>query len=105
MLAALRDLASGDRGVRAGRWTVRRSRELGSLTVGIVGLGRIGREVASRLTGFGSTLLGYDPWVPQPELDRLGIERVELDELARRSDVITLHHRATRRWSMRLGWG
>jgi D-3-phosphoglycerate dehydrogenase len=91
ILAGLRDVAAGDRGVRVGRWAVRRTRQLGQLTVGIVGLGRIGREVASRLGGFGSTLLGYDPWVPQPELDRLGIERVDLDELARRSDVITLH--------------
>ena len=81
ILAALRDVAAGDRGVRAGRWAVRRTRQLGQLTVGIVGLGRIGREVASRLGGFGSTLLGYDPWVPQAELDRLGIERVDLDEL------------------------
>ena len=91
MLAALRDVAAGDRGVRAGRWAVRRSRQLGQLTVGIVGLGRIGREVASRLGGFGSALLGFDPWVPQQELDLLGIERVDLDELTRRSDVITLH--------------
>ena len=58
MLAALRDVAAGDRGVRAGRWTVRRSRQLGQLTVGIVGLGRIGREVAARLSGFGSTSAG-----------------------------------------------
>jgi D-3-phosphoglycerate dehydrogenase / 2-oxoglutarate reductase len=91
MLAALRDVTAGDRGVRAGQWAVRRTRQLGALTVGIVGLGRIGREVASRLSGFGSTLLGYDPWVSQEELDRLGIVRVDLDELARRSDVITLH--------------
>ena len=91
ILAALRDVAAGDRGVRAGRWSVRRTRQLGQLTVGIVGLGRIGRGVASRLGGFGSTLLGYDPWVSQEDLDRLSIERVDLDELGRRSDVITLH--------------
>ena len=40
ILAALRDVAAGDRGVRAGRWAVRRTRQLGQLTVGIVGLGR-----------------------------------------------------------------
>jgi D-3-phosphoglycerate dehydrogenase len=92
MLAALRDVAPGDRAVRAGRWAGgRRSRQLGQLTVGIAGLGRIGREVATRLGGFGSTLLGYDPWVPQQELDPLGVESVSLDELARRSDVLTLH--------------
>lgn len=91
ILAALRDVVAGDRGVRAQRWTVRRTRQLGGLTVGIVGLGRIGRGVAVRLSGFGCTLLGYDPWVPQVELDRLGIDSVGLAELARRSEVITLH--------------
>src|SRR4051794_36559449 len=70
MLAALRNVAAGDRAVRTGDWSVRRTRQLGRLTVGIVGLGRIGREVASRLSGFGSTLLGHDPWVDQAALDR-----------------------------------
>ncbi len=91
MLAALRDVSAGDRRVRAGQWTVRRSRELGHLSVGIVGLGRIGRGVAARLRGFGSTLLGYDPWVAPKQLGDLGITPVSLSELARRSDVITLH--------------
>jgi D-3-phosphoglycerate dehydrogenase len=91
MLAALRDVAAGDRAVRAGQWTVRRSRQLGGLTVGIVGLGRIGREVAARLSGFGSTVLGYDPWAAADALGRLNVEPVELAELARRSDLITLH--------------
>jgi D-3-phosphoglycerate dehydrogenase / 2-oxoglutarate reductase len=91
VLAALRDVPAGDRGVRAGRWAVRRTRQLGGLTVGIVGMGRIGREVASRLSGFGSTLLGYDPWAPDEALARLGVRRTELDDLVRQSDVITLH--------------
>ena len=92
MLAALRDVSAGDRAVRAGRWSGGgRSRQLGRLTVGIAGLGRIGRQVAARLGGFGSTLLGYDPWVPQQELDALGVERVSLAELARSCDVLTLH--------------
>ena len=90
-LAALRGVVAGDRGVRAGRWAVSRTREIGTLTVGIVGLGRIGRAVAARLSGFGSTLVGFDPWVPSAELERLGIEGVNLDTLARRSDVISLH--------------
>ena len=91
VLAALRDVAAGDRGVRAGRWAVQRTRELGALTVGIVGLGRIGRAVAARFSGFGSTLLGFDPWVRPADLQPLGIESVDLDTLARRSDVISLH--------------
>ena len=91
VLASLRDVVPGDRGVRAGRWDVRRTRELGGLTVGIVGLGRIGRGVAERLAGFGCPLLGHDPWVQPAELERLGIEGVTLDELAARSDVVSLH--------------
>ena len=91
ILAALRDVAAGDRAVRSGDWSVRRTRELGGLTVGIVGLGRIGREVAARLRGFGSTLLGHDPWVDPAALEPYGVQPVELDELVRRSDVVTLH--------------
>ena len=91
MLAALRDVTAGDRQVRAGQWTVRRTRELGSLTVGIVGLGRIGRQVAARLRGFGSILLGHDPWVSPEQQELLGIRLVDLDELARHSDLVTLH--------------
>lgn len=91
MLAALRDVVAGDRGVRAGHWGVRRTRQLGGSTVGIVGLGRIGREVATRLSGFGATLLGYDPWVAPGLLDPLGVTPVGLDVLARRSSIVTLH--------------
>lgn len=91
LLAALRDVVPGDRGVRSGRWTVQRTREVGSLTVGIVGLGRIGRGVAARLSGFGCRLLGSDPWVEESQLGGLGLSVVALDELARRSDVVSLH--------------
>lgn len=91
MMTALRDVVAGDRGVRAGRWAVRRTRQLGQLTVGIVGLGRIGRGVAARLSGFGSTVLGHDPWVSAADTEKLGITPVELTDLARRCDVITLH--------------
>jgi D-3-phosphoglycerate dehydrogenase len=91
MLTAIRDVPHGDRSVRAGDWSVGRSREVGGLTVGIVGLGRIGRGVAARLSGFGSRLLGHDPYVPQHELERLGVEGLPLAELMARSDVVTLH--------------
>lgn len=91
ILAALRDVVPGDRGVREGRWGVHRARELGGLTVGVVGLGRIGRAVASRLTGFGSTLLGHDPWVAGKEVTAAGLRPVTLDDLVRQSDVVTLH--------------
>jgi len=91
LLAALRHVVVGDRRVRAGSWTVQRTRQLGQLTVGIVGVGRIGRGVATRLSGFGCTLLGHDPWVPEAELRAAGIEPVGMVELTQRSDIVTLH--------------
>ncbi len=59
-------------------------------TVGIVGTGKIGRVVAGILAGFGCELVGYDPY-PSDEATALGVEYVDLDELYRRSDIITLH--------------
>jgi D-3-phosphoglycerate dehydrogenase / 2-oxoglutarate reductase len=91
MLAALRDIPTGDRNIRAGDWRVRRSRQLGQLTVGVVGLGRIGREVTTRLGGFGSTVLAHDPYVSAEQISMLPVATVSLAELARRSDVVTLH--------------
>jgi D-3-phosphoglycerate dehydrogenase len=91
MLGALRQVVRGNRRVRAGDWRVERSRELGQLTVGIVGVGRIGREVATRVSAFGSRVLGHDPWVSDPELTAAGIEPVSMQQLVERSDVITLH--------------
>lgn len=91
MLGVLRDLAVGDRRVRAGDWRVERTRQLGDLVVGIVGVGRIGRAVAARLGGFGSRTLGHDTGVSPAELGRLGVEPVSLRELARESDIVTLH--------------
>ncbi|MGI8458805.1 MAG: NAD(P)-dependent oxidoreductase [Propionibacteriaceae bacterium] len=91
MLAALRDVPAGDQGVRNGDWSVRRTRQLGELTVGIVGFGRIGRGVADRLRGFGSTLLGHDPYVSAEQFDAAEVAGVDLSELAARSEVITLH--------------
>jgi D-specific alpha-keto acid dehydrogenase len=62
-----------------------RGRELRDLTVGVVGTGRIGSAVLERLRGFGCRLLVYDVR-PQD-----GVEHVPLDELVRRSDIVTLH--------------
>ncbi|NNK92356.1 MAG: 2-hydroxyacid dehydrogenase, partial [Acidimicrobiia bacterium] len=64
--------------------------DLHERTVGIVGTGKIGERVASVLSGFGCTLLGYDPY-PNPAAIELGVEYVDLAELFSRSDVVTLH--------------
>ncbi|UWF77332.1 phosphoglycerate dehydrogenase [Microbacterium neungamense] len=91
MLAALRFIPDGDRRVRGGDWSVRRGRELGAATVGIVGFGRIGQGVARRLSGFGPRILAADPFLPEDAVRAAGADPVELDALFRTADVITLH--------------
>lgn len=90
MLNLLRNGARRDQAMRTGSWdrAFERSQELPAMTVGIVGLGNIGRAVARRLAGFGPTVLGYDPVAT----DRLpGIEPVSFETLLEQSDIITIH--------------
>jgi D-3-phosphoglycerate dehydrogenase len=93
MLAALRHLIAADRASREGVRLPLRGRELGTLTVGIVGFGNIGRAVARRLIGgFGCRVLAYDPFVAPERVREAGIEPVDdLSGLARAADVLTLH--------------
>lgn len=60
------------------------------LTVGIVAIGAIGRAIVERLTVFGPTIIGHDPFIPAEVFQRLGVESVGLEQLLRRSDVIIL---------------
>lgn len=97
MLATLKHLASLDREVHAGGW--RRSHsgdlklyELWHSTVGIVGMGRIGQQVAQRLQGWETRIVYYDPYRLTPERERdLGVTYVPLDKLLGESDVVTVH--------------
>lgn len=92
LLAALRGVAAGDKRVRGGSWTVgERARELGALTVGVVGFGRIGRGVAARLRGFGCRVLATDPFVAADVVAAAGAEPVDPEEIPKRCDVVTLH--------------
>ena len=61
------------------------------LTLGIVGLGRIGQAVARRATPFGSRLIASDPYLDPAVAGELGVELVSLDELASQADIVTLH--------------
>jgi D-3-phosphoglycerate dehydrogenase len=69
--------------------------ELGSRTVGIVGLGAIGAKVARRAAAFDARLLGHDPFAPAARFAELKVEKVELERLFRESDIITLHAAVT----------
>ena len=66
-------------------------RELRTMTVGVMGTGRIGRAVIDYLGGFGCKILAYDPYPVQDLAAREGVEYVGLDELYRDSDLITVH--------------
>jgi phosphoglycerate dehydrogenase-like enzyme len=65
--------------------------ELWGKTVGIVGLGAVGQEVAQRLRGFDVTLMVHDPYVPSEVVERFGAEHVDLRTLLTSADVVTLH--------------
>jgi len=65
--------------------------ELYEKTVGIIGLGRIGALVASRLQAFGTGIIAYDPYITAARAQQLGVHPVSLDELLERSDVMTIH--------------
>jgi glyoxylate reductase len=99
-LAAARLIGEAERDLRTGEWrgwdpTAYRGLELSGATVGIVGLGRIGARYAELLSGFEPTLL-YASRSRREDLEgRLDLERVELAELLRRADVVSLHAPAT----------
>ncbi len=93
ILALVKRLPTAQRILRDGQWKQRS--ELGSLlrgkTIGIIGLGRVGSNVARRLTGWDVRLLAYDPYVEPAPAYAVGAELVPLDALIAESDVITLH--------------
>lgn len=93
ILADMRHVIAADESTRAGRWEKKNfmGGELTGKTVGIVGLGNIGRLVAKRLRGFDCRIMGYDPLVPSEKVRGAGIEPATLEELFSESDIITLH--------------
>ena len=92
LLALARHIPRHDRTVKQGEWKRLTGTELSGLQLGLVGLGRIGREVASRASAFGMRIRYHDP-VPPPQalLDSLGASSCPLDELLAGSDVVSLH--------------
>ncbi|MFB0545484.1 MAG: 2-hydroxyacid dehydrogenase [Anaerolineae bacterium] len=71
------------------------ARELSDQTVGLIGFGHVGRLTASLLKGLGAKLLVYDPYVPAEQIESLGAEKVNLETLLKRSDIVSLHAKAT----------
>jgi D-3-phosphoglycerate dehydrogenase len=93
MLADARKLIPADASCRAGKWekTAFMGTEITGKTIGIVGLGYIGRLVVKRLSGFEPTFIGFDPGTTVRQAAELGVKLVSLDELFAKSDYVTLH--------------
>ena len=94
MLALARNVARGDRAVRAGEWKLRgklSGSEISGKTLGVVGLGRIGRVVATRGLGLAMKVVAYDPYLAGQRSPLEGVELLPLDELLARADFVSLH--------------
>jgi D-3-phosphoglycerate dehydrogenase len=93
LLASARFISPAHAALKAGKWA--RSKytgaELFEKTLGVVGFGRIGQLVAHRMQAFGMNIIAYDPYLQPAKAAQLGVELVELDELLKRSDFITIH--------------
>jgi D-3-phosphoglycerate dehydrogenase len=95
ILATTRQVVAHTNHLRAGKWGLATPlagmKALRDLTVGVVGFGRIGREVVKRLTPFKPAVQVFDPVVPAAEIEKLGARAVSFDELLKNADVLTLH--------------
>ena len=94
VISLLRHIPRADTSMHAGKWE--RSALLGSelkgRTLGIVGLGRIGGEVATRARAFGMSVVAYDPYIAQSRFEALRVQEADsLDALLEQSDVLTVH--------------
>jgi D-3-phosphoglycerate dehydrogenase len=93
MLAIARRVTEADRSIREGRWerSTLQGVELRGKTLGVIGAGRIGWEVAERCRAFGMRVIVYDPYLALERVDELHPLLVSFDRLIESSDIITLH--------------
>jgi D-3-phosphoglycerate dehydrogenase / 2-oxoglutarate reductase len=93
LLALTREIPRADSSMKQGQWLKKELEgvELNGKTIGILGMGRIGAEVARRARAFGMDVLGYDPLLTPEEIRGRVAEPVDRDELLARSDFISLH--------------
>ncbi len=93
MMSLARNIPAGDSSMKAGDWNRKAlvGTELNGKTLGVVGLGRIGQEVARRALGLQMKVIGYDPYVSQEQLVVKDITVQSLEEVITTADVVTLH--------------
>jgi D-3-phosphoglycerate dehydrogenase len=93
ILAMSRNIPAADASMKASKWEKSKfaGAEIRSKTLGLVGLGRIGQEVAARAHAFAMTVIAHDPFISAEMAAALGVELVSLDDLCARADYISLH--------------
>ena len=93
LLALSRNIPQAHGSLQAGKWDKKSFKgvEVYNKVLGVVGLGKIGREVAQRALGFGMKVLGFDPFITPDMAAKMKIKLVELDELVSQADYITVH--------------
>jgi len=93
MFAMARQIPQATASMKAGKWEKKRfmGMELYNKTLGIVGIGSIGKQVAKRAMALEMNVIGYDPYLSEENAKEIGIEKVDLTSLFARSDIITIH--------------
>jgi D-3-phosphoglycerate dehydrogenase len=93
LLALCRNIPEAHASVKRGEWTRAKflGVELNGKTLGVIGLGRIGKLLTARVRAFGMNVVAYDPYIAANVFESAGAQRVSLDELLAKSDVITVH--------------
>lgn len=93
ILSMCRNIPQADNSVKNGKWQRKlfQGTELYGKTIGIIGLGKIGREVAARAKSFEMNVIGYDPVLSEEVASKLGVDLVSLEKIFSDSDIITVH--------------
>ncbi len=91
LLSALRRVPQGDARLRSGDWSVRRGRQLGGSTVGVIGFGRIGQASAALLNKMGCQVQVHDPFVDPEMISSAGYRAVSLVDMRTQANAVTLH--------------
>jgi len=95
VLSLARKLIAAGEAVRHGEWPAMNGIGIRGKTVGLIGLGSVGREVARRLKGFACNILAFDPFIEPEIADEYGVRLVPLEELLGHADFVSLHAPAT----------
>ncbi|MBI1390722.1 MAG: phosphoglycerate dehydrogenase [bacterium] len=93
LISLARNVPQAAQSMREGRWDRKKytGTELFGKTLGVIGLGRVGREVGRRAQAFGMKVMGYDPFIADDMLKKLGFEGATVEEIFKAADFITVH--------------